>query len=68
MMMLAPDGYYTYLNIPKPRPNSEGKEEEVDLDVVKRNYRKLSIRVRAMLDIGIPGDAACFALLRVYAN
>ena len=40
MVMLAPDGYYTYLNIPK------AKEDEIDQDLVKRNYRKLSIRVR----------------------
>ena len=49
MVMLAPDGYYTYLNVPKPRPggtDQPAKEDEVDLDLVKRNYRKLSIRVR----------------------
>jgi len=47
MVMLAPDGYYTYLNIPKPRTGSgdkESSEDQVDLDVVKKNYRKLSIR------------------------
>mmetsp|Transcript_15739 Transcript_15739/g.35879 ORF Transcript_15739/g.35879 Transcript_15739/m.35879 type:complete len:314 (+) Transcript_15739:3-944(+) len=38
--MLSPDGYYTYLNIPKARIN----DTDIDLDVVKRNYRKLSIR------------------------
>jgi len=55
MQMLAPDGYYTYLNIPKVRANngSSGKETsedpllQIDLDLVKKNYRKLSIRVRA---------------------
>ena len=41
MVMLSPDGYYTYLNIPKARIN----DTDIDLDVVKRNYRKLSIRV-----------------------
>ena len=54
MLMLAPDGYYTYLNIPKGRANnsSSGKETsedpllQTDLDLVKKNYRKLSIRVR----------------------
>jgi hypothetical protein len=48
MAMLAPDGYYTYLNIPKARISTGDKEtsqDTVDLDVVKRNYRKLSIRV-----------------------
>jgi len=47
MVMLAPDGYYTYLNVSKARPGSGDKEtsdDQVDLDVVKRNYRKLSIR------------------------
>ena len=42
MVMLAPDGYYTYLNIPKAK---DGADDKIDLDVVKRNYRKLSIRV-----------------------
>jgi len=57
MIMLAPDGYYTYLNIPKiPTNNSSSsgisKEPsddpslQVDLDLIKKNYRKLSIRVR----------------------
>ena len=51
MIMLAPDGYYTYLNIPRARNTSssvdkETSEDEIDLDLVKRNYRKLSIRVR----------------------
>ena len=49
MVMLAPDGYYTYLNIPKPRPGADSKPGEVDLDLVKKNYRKLSIRVRNSL-------------------
>lgn len=47
MAMLAPDGYYTYLNIPKARISSSDKktsEDQIDLDLVKRNYRKLSIR------------------------
>ncbi|VEU35143.1 unnamed protein product [Pseudo-nitzschia multistriata] len=55
MIMLAPDGYYTYLNIPKvPVQNSSGsvgsKESgedpllQIDLDLVKKNFRKLSIR------------------------
>jgi hypothetical protein len=51
MAMLAPDGYYTYLNIPKARISSSDKktsEDQIDLDLVKRNYRKLSIRVRGI--------------------
>mmetsp|Transcript_9513 Transcript_9513/g.23092 ORF Transcript_9513/g.23092 Transcript_9513/m.23092 type:complete len:332 (-) Transcript_9513:81-1076(-) len=38
MIMLAPDGYYTYLNITKV------PGEDPDADVIKRNYRRLSIR------------------------
>lgn len=52
MVMLAPDGYYTYLNIPKAITSAAGdkesSEDQIDLDLVKRNYRKLSIRVRRM--------------------
>jgi len=47
MVMLAPDGYYTYLNVPKTRTSGGDKDSndnQVDLDLVKRNYRKLSIR------------------------
>eukprot|EP00536_Pseudo-nitzschia_multiseries_P010190 jgi/Psemu1/288950/fgenesh1_pg.304_\ len=38
MIMLAPDGYYTYLNIAKV------PGQDPDADVIKRNYRRLSIR------------------------
>lgn len=50
MVMLAPDGYYTYLNIPKPRPGADNQagEDEEFLNVVKKNFRKLSIRVRIL--------------------
>ena len=36
MELLAPDGYYTYLGI--------SKTGEVDPDVIKKNYRKLSLK------------------------
>eukprot|EP00529_Nitzschia_sp_RCC80_P021966 CAMPEP_0113444028 /NCGR_PEP_ID=MMETSP0014_2-20120614/2456_1 /TAXON_ID=2857 /ORGANISM="Nitzschia sp." /LENGTH=383 /DNA_ID=CAMNT_0000335029 /DNA_START=42 /DNA_END=1193 /DNA_ORIENTATION=- /assembly_acc=CAM_ASM_000159 len=70
MIMLSPDGYYTYLNIPKPSAASVAEksntgagsasskppvgqadvnananaDEDVDLVLVKKNYRRLSIR------------------------
>ena len=44
MKMLAPDGYYTYLNISKPPTN----EDQIDPDVVKRSFRKLSLRVSGL--------------------
>jgi hypothetical protein len=42
MQLLAPDGYYKYLNVPKP--NANNTNEEVDGDLVKKNYRKLSLK------------------------
>lgn len=55
MVLMSPDGYYTYLNIPKPSstvaaattsPPSDNTagDCEVDIDLVKKNYRRLSIR------------------------
>lgn len=41
MQLLAPDGYYTYLKIPKPPANGVG---ELDTDLIKKNYRKLSLK------------------------
>ena len=38
MKLLAPDGYYAYLKVPKT-PNAE-----IDEDLVKKNYRKLSLK------------------------
>jgi DnaJ-class molecular chaperone len=38
MQLLAPDGYYVYLSIPK-MPSGE-----VDADLIKKNYRKLSLK------------------------
>lgn len=49
MLMLAPDGYYNYLEISKDNSRT-GKETgddsllQIDPDIVKRNYRKLSIK------------------------
>ena len=44
--LLRPDGYYTYLNIPKKNvtiPNN-GEDNDVDLELVKKNYRRLSLK------------------------
>lgn len=68
MVMLAPDGYYTYLNIPKPRPGAESKEAEVDLDLVKRNYRKLSIRVRRIVMLSMLELWPCFRYLYSFVH
>jgi DnaJ-class molecular chaperone len=38
MQLLAPDGYYTYLGVPKQTTG------EVDVDLIKKNYRKLSLK------------------------
>ena len=49
--LLSPDGYYTYLNIPKPDlpigpkyPGAEPEDNAVDTDLLKKNYRKLSLK------------------------
>lgn len=49
--LLSPDGYYDYLGIPRPpvvhtTANSSGDEASsaVDEEVVKKNYRRLSLR------------------------
>lgn len=57
--LLSPDGYYAYLAIPKPEPDSMGIKyreamaaggadvgagNEVDVEQVKKNYRRLSLR------------------------
>lgn len=51
---MSPDGYYLYLSVPKPPPppapgsafSSKPKETDVgvDADLVKKNYRRLSLR------------------------
>lgn len=63
-LLLSPDGYYTYLAIPKPDPSSlinpylaaaaaggsvpspenAGANNNIDLDQVKKNYRRLSLK------------------------
>lgn len=40
MQLLAPDGYYTYLQIEKPA----NEKDEVDSVLLKKNYRKLSLK------------------------
>ena len=60
MQLLAPDGYYTYLGIPKnavpvePTAGTANEERnplqnnattnQIDVDLVKKNYRKLSLK------------------------
>eukprot|EP00934_Nitzschia_sp_Nitz4_P001169 Nitzschia sp. Nitz4//scaffold298_size22859//3579//4653//NITZ4_008527-RA/size22859-snap-gene-0.7-mRNA-1//1//CDS//3329546317//1169//frame0 len=53
MTLLAPDGYYTYLGVPK-------SEAGVDPDVIKKNYRKLSLKHHPDRS---GGDADTFRLL-----
>ncbi|KAL7447805.1 hypothetical protein ACHAWC_000120, partial [Mediolabrus comicus] len=61
-LLLSPDGYYTYLAIPKPDPSSlinpylaaaaggipspenAAASNNIDLDQVKKNYRRLSLK------------------------
>jgi curved DNA-binding protein CbpA len=40
MEMLAPDGYYSYLEISKP----ESPDAAIDLEKIKKSYRKLSLK------------------------
>lgn len=40
MQLMAPDGYYVYLNIEKPSSD----KEEIDEVLLKKNYRKLSLK------------------------
>lgn len=48
MQLLAPDGYYKYLGISKnsnvASTDGGGGDKAVDLDLVKKNYRKLSLK------------------------
>jgi len=51
--LLSPDGYYTYLSIPKPNnttyktsfsSSTDDKKNDVDTDKIRKNYRRLSLR------------------------
>ena len=50
MQLIQPDGYYTYFDIPKPAATTEShwnKDNEtnpIDEDVIKKKYRKLSLK------------------------
>ena len=44
MIMLAPDGYYTYLGIQKETTGAADGAAPPDVDVIKKSYRKLSIK------------------------
>jgi len=54
MQLLAPDGYYAYLKIDKTKNN------EIDEDLIKKNYRKLSLKHHPDKP---GGDADTFRLL-----
>jgi len=68
--LLLPDGYYNYLDIAKPQSRhtrrtpftstSANIEDEIDVDAVKRNYRKLSLKHHPDRR---GGDAETFRLL-----
>jgi hypothetical protein len=63
----APDGYYEYLGIPKPTNTnnnngggSANTSSEVDVEAIKKNYRKLSLKHHPDRP---NGDADTFRLL-----
>jgi DnaJ domain len=73
--LMAPDGYYSYLNVPKPSPLAAPQEADagssgdspllhsvppIDAELVKKQYRKLS---RKHHPDRPGGDAATFRLL-----
>ena len=68
--LLSPDGYYTYLNIPKPpepapgpkypSANPNDADDAVDIDLLKKNYRKLSLKHHPDRK---SGDAETFRIL-----
>lgn len=69
--LLSPDGYYRYLDVPKSsssvgdsstdgEENSPLKENAIDADLVKKNYRKLSLKHHPDRP---GGDADTFRLL-----
>ncbi|KAL9184040.1 hypothetical protein ACHAXT_002126 [Thalassiosira profunda] len=73
--LLSPDGYYKYLAIPKPEPGAHGPKYQaamaaggapvdsgdgVDLERVKKNYRRLSLKHHPDRPTG---DAECFRML-----
>jgi hypothetical protein len=45
MTLLSPDGYYTFLGIDKPEMQAgSSTKSTIDEDLVKKNYRKLSLK------------------------
>ena len=67
--LLAPDGYYSYLGVPKPTaaavlasssPINSSDTSAVDVDLIKKNYRRLSLRHHPDKT---GGDADTFRLL-----
>lgn len=69
IVLLAPDGYYAYLGVPKPNNNATAAATTasgsdggvVDLELVKKNYRKLSIKHHPDKP---GGDADTFRMLK----
>jgi curved DNA-binding protein CbpA len=59
MIMLAPDGYYTYLGVKKE--TSSDNTSGPDIDLIKKNYRKLSIKHHPDKP---QGDVETFRLLK----
>ena len=79
-ILLSPDGYYQYLSIPKPTPDTMGLKYQaamaaggapptetasidaamIDLDQIKKNYRRLSLKHHPDRRTG---DAECFRML-----
>lgn len=74
-ILLSPDGYYKYLAVPKPEPDIMGPKYqaamaaggggggdggEIDLDRVKKNYRRLSLKHHPDRKTG---DAETFRML-----
>lgn len=61
-ILQQPDGYYTYLSVPKPPRNNFPKtyQESLDKTQVEKNYRKLSLKLHPDRN---GGEAEAFRLL-----
>lgn len=61
-ILQQPDGYYTYLSVPKPPPNQYPKtiQDSVDKNQIEKNYRKLSLKLHPDRN---GGESEAFRLL-----
>lgn len=62
-ILMQPDGYYKYLNVPKPPPNQAPKssqDDSIDKSKIEKNYRKLSLKLHPDRN---GGDSEAFRLL-----